>query len=151
MSRNRRREQRRKASEARKMEGLEADLRRLAESDQVETMTRPQALEMIANAADVLGQRMTHDGLAGRPPWGGVAFDYKALRGSIETSILMIQGGDAGIDRADDLTDEQALRTMLELVAGLATMGAAATLWLASLPMPPDLIRHVRAVEDPSV
>jgi hypothetical protein len=40
---------------------------------------------------------------------------------------------------------------MLELVAGLATMGAAATLWLASLPMPPDLIRHVRAVENPGV
>jgi hypothetical protein len=153
MSRNRRRENRRKASEARKMESLDADLRRLAESDQVETMTQAHALEVIAGAADVLAQRMTQDGMAGRPPWGGVAFDYKALQGSIQTSIRMIQDADSGMDRADDadFTDEQALRTMLELVAGLATMGAAATLWLASLPMPPDLIRHVRAVEDPSV
>ncbi len=151
MSRNRRRENRRKAREARSGEKLEADLRRLAESGDVQTMTQRQALDMIENAADVLGQRMTHEGRAGQPPWGVVAFDYKALRSSIETSLLVIQGGDAGIDRADDLTDEQALRTMLMLVGGLATMGAASVLWLRSLPLPAEMIHEVLAVEDPSV
>ena len=115
-------------------------------------MSLDEAVELIAEAARIMLQRMTTEGAATMAPWGRVCCDQKALEKTLQTSILLLCQGSSGIDErgdAPDLTDEESAQLMFKVVSGAASAGAAAVLWLTSQPLTYDLARHLRATPNP--
>ena len=112
-------------------------------------MTDDQVRKLVEISVRTMADRMARSGNVRRAPWG-LSYDPKALEKTVQAGLLLSLSGIGQIDKRafhEDLSDEETMKMLMNLVNGYLTMAAASILYLRSCPIPFDLIKHLQATE----